>query len=325
MRRERQRGVALLTVLLVAALTTVIATAIISDQHLAIVRTRALVEHDQALTHALGAETWVRVLLRRDLREEEAEIPVDAPGDLWDVSEAPFDIDGGTLELRVRDLGGLINLNAIDDAASVDRAKRLLDAVGVDPAIAEAIRDWTDPDDVPSGTGGAEDDFYTGLDPAFRAANAPFGSVTELVVLPGVDETVLDRLLPVVAALPPGFRRVNVNSAPAAVISAVAPGIDPDRAAELAARETPFANPGEIITVDAAFAPESGVLAVASAWFEILVRSAWGDAEVTLRTIVHRDPETGVTRILGRDLARRFERWAEAPADDAAAGPMESR
>jgi general secretion pathway protein K len=308
-----QRGVALLTVLLVTALASIIAVGMISRQHLSIAQTRQVVYADQALHYALGAESRVRGLLTRDRLEETAPRPVDGIGDRWAQPESPFELEQGSLSIRVRDLGGLLNLNATTDAASVDRLERLFTFIGVDPNLAGAIADWVDEDDTPTGAGGAEDGRYLLEDPPYRAANGPFASVTELRLLPEVDAEMLARLVPYVSALPVASRRVNVNTAPAEVLASLAPGSDLQRIAALARPETPRSDPSELIAEEPAFVPESGMLAVHSRFFEILVRADHGGRSITLRSMVYRDAETGETTVFGRDLGRHFETWARPP------------
>lgn len=309
---RRQQGVALLTVLLVAALATILAVSMISRQHLSIAATRQVTYGQQALEYALGAETWVRGLLRADREEDKANPPVDSLADRWAAPEAGFDLDNGHIEVRVRDLGGLLNLNAVNDAAGVDRMGRLLSVLGLDSSLARAVRDWTD-DDLEPETGGAEDGQYLLQDPPYRAANAPFASVTELRLLPGMDEATYRRLLPFVAALPPSVRRINVNTAPGAVLAALAPGMEPARIAGYAEPDPPWSDPRDLLAREAGFAPEAGVLATRSDWFEVLVRADYGGRSVTLRSIIQRDPDSGLTTVVRRDLGRHFETWARLP------------
>ncbi len=57
---------------------------------------------------------------------------------------------------------------------------------GMTPEFAAAILDWRDSDSEP-GPGGAEDDIYLRLTPAYRCKNAPFESVEELRLVYGAD------------------------------------------------------------------------------------------------------------------------------------------
>jgi general secretion pathway protein K len=318
---RRQRGVALLTVLLIGALAIVVAVSMISRAQLAIAKTRQVVYQDQALAYALGVEHWFRGLLRDDALDDEASPPVDGVGDRW-WAPSVFEIEQGRLEVRVRDLSGRLNLNAVDDPAGRDRFRRLLATLGLDAALADALADWIDDDLEVSGVG-AEDGTYLVAEPPHRAANRPMATVGELRLLPEVDAAVFARLLPHVAALPPGIRRVNVNTATPAVLAALAPGMDAQRAAGYALPETPWRQAGELIGQEAGFAPEAGVLTTTSRYFELLVRAEYAGRTVTLRSIVHRDPETGRTEVVRRDLSRRFATWATVPEpgdDDGPAG-----
>ena len=61
-----QRGVALVTALLVVALATVAAVAMASRQQLDVRRTANLLQGDQAYVYAQAVEDWARVVLKRD-------------------------------------------------------------------------------------------------------------------------------------------------------------------------------------------------------------------------------------------------------------------
>lgn len=306
----RQRGVALLTVLLITALVTVLAVSMIERHRLAIAKTRQVLRWEQAFAYALGGESHARSLLRADLIEDEAEPPVDSLADRWAEAQAPFEIPDGEIELRIRDLSGLLNLNGTTDPAGRDRMKRLLTALELNPNLADAVADWIDEDQEISGGGGAEDGAYLIADPPYRSANGPFASVTELRLLPEMDEETWRRLVPFVAALPAGSRRINVNTAPGAVLAALAPGMTPENAAGYAFPEEPWTQPGELAGQEAGFAPELGMLAVQSRFFEVLVRAEYAGQTVTLRSRIYRDPETASTTVLSRDLGQRFASWS---------------
>ena len=306
---HRQRGVALLTVLLITALVSILAVSMIDRHRLAIARTQQLVGHQQAIAYALGAERYARSLLRADREEDSNDPPIDSRTDRWAEIEAPFEVAAGEIEIHVRDLSGLLNLNNTGNLASRDRLRRLLAALAVDTALADAIGDWVDGDEEISGTGGAEDGSYLLKEPPYRAGNGPLASVSELRLLPEMDEDTYKRLLPFVSALPPGARRINVNTAPGPVLAALAPSMTPEAAGAYAFPTEPYKQPGELVGQEAGFAPEQGMIAVASRFFEVIVRAEFGGQTVTLRSQVFRDPETAQTTVLSRDLGRRFATW----------------
>jgi len=82
---------------------------------------------------------------------------------------------------------------------------------------------------------GAEDDYYTWLDPAYRAANQAFSSVSELLLVKGFSANVeeekadFDLLVPHLSALPheAGPTPVNVNTATPEVIASLSDFLQP--------------------------------------------------------------------------------------------------
>jgi type II secretory pathway component PulK len=110
---------------------------------------------------------------------------------------------------------------------------RLLARLGIDPVIAEALRDWTDADDE-ARPHGAERRWYAGLVPPRMPANRPLRSPGELLLVRGVDTETLERLRPYVTTADEDG--VNPNTATPEVLLAVWP--DRTRVgAWLAARE----------------------------------------------------------------------------------------
>ena len=309
--RRNERGVALLTVLLVTALASVIIVQVLSRHHLSVAHTRQALHGQQALAYALGGEAWAQHLLFRDRVEDNANPPTDSLADRWAEPGAPFEIDGGSMEIRVRDLEGLFNLNAIDgDPAALERFRRLLLALELDPALADVLRDWIDEDEEVQGAG-AEDGFYLAEEPAYRTANAPVASVTELRLLANMEAAAFDRLAPFVTALPPEAGVVNINTAPPAVLATLAPGMDPIQAGRYARPDVAWQLPGDLIGQEAGFAPEAAIMTVQSRLFEVNVRVADASQSLVLRSVIHRDPETGYTRVVSRDLGGRLARQVQ--------------
>ncbi|MCC5887533.1 MAG: type II secretion system minor pseudopilin GspK [Gammaproteobacteria bacterium] len=314
---------ALLTVLLVAALASVILVQLLSRHHLSVAYTRQALHSQQALGYALGAESWVRHLLYRDRIEDDRNPPVDSLDDDWAEPEAPFDLADGSIEIRVRDLEGLFNLNSIDgDPAAAERFRRLLAVLELDPVLTDLLLDWIDADEEVQGLG-AEDGVYLLEDPPYRTANTAMASVTELRLLANMDAEQYDRLAPFVTALPAAAGLININTAPAPVLAALAPGMDPVQAGSYARPQTPWLLPGDLIGQEAGFAPEAGVMTTQSRLFEASILVRHGTQRLLLRTLIHRDPETGLTRVLRRSFGGRFEPDPHADLDER--WPLEER
>jgi general secretion pathway protein K len=221
----RVRGVALIVALLAVALATILIAGLLDRGELALARTRNVLRARQATAYAQGLEAYAARMLVRD------DAGMDAATDIWAAPLPPQAVPGGTIMASMRDLGGCFNLDNLvqprDSAAQGGWRRvfaRLLALQGLDPAIGDAVIDWLDADADPTGSGGAEDTVYLGQPVPYRAANRPFAHVSELRLVRGVDADAYARLAPVVCALPPGTR-LNLNTAPVAVLQSLEDGI----------------------------------------------------------------------------------------------------
>lgn len=221
----RQRGVALLTAVLVVALATVIVATLLDQGNLALARTRNLVRAEQADALALGLEEWAMQLLLRDLANEQG---MDTHGDIWSAPLPATPVPGGRVAGRMFDLNGCFNLNNLVAGAQrvpsqMQRFERLLRALQLDGGIAEVVADWIDPDFAAEARG-AEDQRYLQRSPPYRAANREIAHVSELRLVRGVDAQVYAALAPHVCALPSGSF-INVNTATVPVLMSLAEGM----------------------------------------------------------------------------------------------------
>lgn len=224
-----QHGVALVTALLVVALASMAATALMSTTSLSIHRMTALRDSEEAWWVARGVDAWVLGILRDDGSKSN----YDGLDEAWAQPVDALPIDQGFLHGRLVDLQGRFNLNNLLIAPQnrqkyEEQFERLLRGLGGDlqipPGLLGAIRDWADADQNQSFPDGAEDGVYAGLDPPYRAANRPFTVVSELLAVKGVTPDLYAALKDLVTALPlppPGASdgtAINVNTAPEAVL-----------------------------------------------------------------------------------------------------------
>ena len=222
----RQRGVALITAILITALVSSVALNLAWDNALDMRRTMTLLYRDQAVQVAVGAESWVQSILRDDLAETET----DHLGEIW-ASELPglpvqSDVVQGELFGDIEDLQGRFNINnLVDQNGEVDEQaleqfRRLLLALELDPRFAGIAADWIDANREAGFPDGAEDAIYTGFIPAYRTPNLPITHATELAALEGMDKENFDILAPHIVALP-GRTGINVNTATAPVLQSL--------------------------------------------------------------------------------------------------------
>ena len=221
-RPGRQRGVALITAVLMVALATMLAVDVGFRGFLDQRRSGTLFALDQGYEIALGAEAWAADFLRRDLIETRT----DHLGETWARPLPPLPIEGGTVEGRLEDLQGRFNLNNLVHAdgtanpQAVQQLERILVLLEIEPSWAAIMADWIDQDTQPAFPDGAEDTVYTGQDPPHLAANMPITRVSELMVLPGFGADRFRRLRPYVSALPVGTA-LNVCTAPGIVLDSL--------------------------------------------------------------------------------------------------------
>lgn len=230
-----ERGVALVTALLVVTLAAVAAVAMTSRQQIDIRRTQNVLETEQLRFFLYGIEGWAGKMLEQDRRDGE----VDHLGEDWAMRLPPVPVDNGQLTGHIEDAQGRFNLNnlILDGKTSAEdlmRLRRLLAALELSPDLADAIVDWIDADIEPLPPYGAEDATYLGNTPPYRAANRLFGDVSELRLVAGIDAAGYRLLAPHLAALP-ARTAINLNTASAAVIMALADGIGRSEAEDFVA------------------------------------------------------------------------------------------
>ena len=303
MSQRHERGVALITAMLIVSLATLIASALFWESHLDRRRTENLLYSDQALQYALGAEAWAHDILRQDLAESSS----DHLGEPWAVALPPLPIDGGYIEGLIEDMQGRFNINNLIDADGVidersqRQLERLLELLELEPRIAAAVADWVDTDLEPSFPDGVEDGVYTGREPAYRAPNLPVTSASELLAIEGIDRDAYALLKPFVTALPVGTQ-INVNTAPSLVLQSLGPTISPNEAEALVqeAQEIGFEDLGAFTGI---VPPEQlDRMAVASRFFRISVRVTLGTTLFTMYSLLERD-EQGHVWTLTRHFA----------------------
>jgi len=298
---QLQRGVALITALLVMAIATTLAVTMSVRQNDAILRTATLQLGDQGRELALGGVAFARMVLEQDDRT------VDGPADSWAQTLPPMPVDGGTIRGRIIDMQGRFNLNnLVNNDGKVNpiayaRFARLLANLNLNPAILDEVVDWIDPDRDVSPRG-AEDEAYTGLNPPYRTANRPMVSVSELRQMRSVDEAAYRTLAPLVAALPSGTA-INLNSASQEIIDALSEHSVPQREVDHDADPLPqnFGSIEEALSYHGLTPTDIDTegLSVNSQYFLIEIEVLLGSISSHLYALVYR-PSDGPTQVITR-------------------------
>ena len=380
---QRNRGVALVSVLLIVALATTLAHQMATRHTLNIAQSRLLIDGSQARQYARGGEEYARQILYADWLEEETRandtlLESWARGAASDEDEAEdrqkkrrrvgdwrdrsstsddedradgsqrrqrgkrgkrkededatvadkaptathsFEIDHGTLAIRIEDLSSRFNVNAIvgtEGAANFARFQRLLDTLGMDTTIADAWRDWIDDDQDVEGLG-AEDADHLLRDLPLRTADQRAIHISELLVATPISMQDFELLKPHIAALPVDYLRVNVNTASATILQALAPNVNPTDMEILVAEPREYEDVESLIAEQAPLGESVAVLAVTTEFFRIQVRARTVGARADLTSIVHRDPGSGALTLLSRNFGEAFggtENAADAANDE---------
>ncbi|OEY95753.1 general secretion pathway protein GspK [Acinetobacter proteolyticus] len=224
-----QRGIALLTILVMVALATILAATIAKRQTNTSENTGYLMRQNQSLLYAKSAEAFFSELL---IQDSDNGGTIDHLQENWAKPMPPFPVEDGLVSGRLIDESGKFNLNNLvkADGNQVDDSARrwfekLLQRVGLPAELSQAVIDWQDSNEEVTGAMGAESSYYQGLDPAYLVPNTKFHSVEELKLVRGFEGKNYDLIKPYVTALPEQTK-VNINTAPALLLASIDPKVD---------------------------------------------------------------------------------------------------
>lgn len=306
----RQRGVALITALLITALVTVVAVAMASRQQLDIRRTGNILQVEQAWHYARGVEAWARQVLAKD---DPAHDGLNYLEDPWAASVPPLPVEGGSVQGTVEDLQGRFNLNNLlkadgkPDPAQIRLLQNLFallaatnDQLKLSPFLSDALVDWID-GDLNLYANGAEDQEYLALTPPYRAANREMVSPSELLAVAGFTPALMAELRPLVATLPRGSK-INVNTAPELVLMSLEPNITPSMAQAIVAERSNkyFASAQEFknyMQREHKIAVDEKLLDVKSSYFLVDGVATIGRTHVELYSLLERTPQRKIVTL----------------------------
>lgn len=299
---SQQRGVALLTVMLVVALATTTAVAMASRQQLDIRRTENTLYQGQALMYLYGVESWSMQFLAEDRRDNE----IDHNDEDWAVRLPPLPVEGGQVQGYIEDLQGRFSLNSLnlpDESGKLarERFERLLKQLDINTEVISTIQDWLDADIDARFPAGAEDDYYLGQDPAYRTANQNMLSPSELLLLKDLDKETYEKLHPHINTLAE-TTPININTASAEVLMSLADDISKsDIEGIIKKRDEEAYNSVEVFLAEDIFAgknvSEEG-LSVSSDYFLLVAQADIGHLQQMLNSIFERDDEGRIQVLL---------------------------
>jgi general secretion pathway protein K len=304
MRYNSQRGVAIITALLIVAIATTVSINISTRLQLDVRRTANLLTADQAWQYTLAAESWSRRILQDDRKKSS----IDDYSENWAIELPPLPVEGGWIRGKLTDLQGCFNLNSLVpggaiNALEVERFRRMLVNLQLRPELADAVIDWLDTDVQTTIPDGAEDGYYMNLERPYRSANSAMFSPSELRLVRGFEDTaVYNKLLPHVCAFGVATP-ININTATAEVLRSLANNLtESDAAAIIAQRnEKAFADINAFLSFNNLkdTIKKTDGLSVSSDYFMLETESKIGQVQVRMYSVIQRD-DIGRTTVLAR-------------------------
>lgn len=217
----RQRGAALLIVMMIMALMTAIAGSMASRLFTNYHRAENQLHFQQVYWYSNAVEALASAVLRESLSDSDT---VNVNQD-WAQSARTFPLQGGKVSGYLQDAQACFNLNSLQlrgaalggEVPYEVRVLRALIGSQVDDSyqadvIAQASRDYIDENNQLDQSLGAEDAHYESVRPAYVTADAVIADVSEWRAVRGVNAEVFRQLSPQLCAIPSAELMVNVNT-----------------------------------------------------------------------------------------------------------------
>jgi general secretion pathway protein K len=230
--KQAQHGTVLVLVLLIVAIVSALSVKYVADYQLGLARAETRWHGTQARAFLEGTEEVAKLLFPTADIDQNS----DYAGEPWG-NEIPIDDQGVTGTARLTDSTVQLNINDLAVAFVNEKQQgdpqrysetqrcfiRLLQTFPDVPLseteaenYLEALIDWLDPDNNESGSGGAEENYYRTLKPAYAPANQTMKSMDELRLVRGFNENpkLVLLLTPFLTVLPTdqGATGINVNT-----------------------------------------------------------------------------------------------------------------
>ena len=291
LRLAAQRGAALIMALLVVALATTLASAMIWRQDMWLRQVETRRDLAQARLLATAGIDWARAIMAEDARTSS----IDHLGEPWATKVPAMPAEGGEIGGELNDEQARWNLNNLVRSGQVQPEslavlRRLLDQLQLPQTLAPALADWLD-SDAEASPDGAEDAYYEGRTPPYRSANREFTDLDNLLRVRGFNSAIIDRLRPYVAVLP-GYNPVNLNTTSAIVLAAVLPDVSPADAQQVVVERNriPFRDLADFRNrlPRADTGSGSGQLDTRSRFFSVMIRSRYGNADTASTALLDR-------------------------------------
>lgn len=225
-----QSGVALLMVLWVLTLLMVI---VLSFSFTARTETQSTLAFKEGIEKRFLAEAGIeRGIIELFYRKQNRTVP---GSEVWKTDGTIYkdSLGSGYFSVSIRDESGKVDINMVSEVL----LKNILINSGVSveeaDSIVDAIMDWKDKDDLHR-LHGAESDYYMSLPASYKAKNADFDTLEELLLVKGITGEILygsaeKKGIIDLITVNSRSNKININAAPREVLAAI-PGMSPELA-----------------------------------------------------------------------------------------------
>lgn len=324
---KRQRGAALIIVLLLVATLSFVVLALAQSMTYSVQRTAGGAARGDLLWRVMSLEILASEIYGAAVNQnKEAKVDFTREHPLF-AAEIDLPTADGSAAMRFADAANCFNLNSlvvtegegrgINEAAAKELIE-IAEAAGLTASEAEKIAyvtaDWIDADNSQEIVG-AEDSFYSALPTPFRTGSTLLASVSELRAMDGVKAELYEAVAPYLCAHPTGeASQINVNmlqpgDAPLLV------GLTGGALSRLAAEEVIEARPpggwpsveafwSQKTLADAEIPAETqqARTALTSRYLEVNGRASVNEIDIAVRLFFALRPESGEIALISREI-----------------------
>ncbi|MGJ3701200.1 type II secretion system minor pseudopilin GspK [Variovorax sp. AFSI2.2] len=272
---RHQQGVALVMALLLVAVVTVLASAILWRVDVWVTQVKMLRDARQAHRLVMGGVDWARSVVYERQRQR---IRKDHLGEAWATRVPPIPVAGGEISGQMFDEQSKFNMAWLlsGDPYAWEQYERLLGALELPQALAVSLRSKL--------SGKASE-------------RVRYMGTASLEAIPGYTSEVIEKLGKYITLLPDTSSKLNVNTAPVELIYAIVPGLSFQQAKEIFDRRaaSPFDYTPDFYTlltgdVRDGFRTES--ISVRSDFFRVEVHATFGQGRASAVALLRRKPGT---------------------------------
>ena len=322
---SKQRGVALLVVLLLLAMMTAVAATMSERLFGQFKRSANQINYQQAYWYSIGAEALAIEGIEQSYKDNDT-INLSQP---WALEEQNFPLDYGTLTGRLVDRQACFNLNALVEVKAGSNGQNapylvtvlqdLLSALEVDDYVTEIVAhsawEFVDTNTTVNSVTGVEDSTYEAMSPDYMTANSVLADESEFRAINQVSGEVMAQVRPFLCAIPTSEFRLNINTVmpeQAALISAMfgnqlsvsdAQQLLEDRPFEGWSSVDQFLSESPLAALSDAIKKQvKAYLSVDSAYFELDAQVVVGESRVRIRSLLfsaNRETATVISRRFG--------------------------